>query len=104
MPVWCRKVSEALHWRWLRLVFSLGLLLGQTAAVVHATSHQIAPDRDASCQLCAAAHGAGGTPAPLRIIVATSFLLPPAAPVPESVCARLTLVCPPGTGPPRGPL
>ncbi|MDE0855891.1 MAG: hypothetical protein OSA97_15870 [Nevskia sp.] len=45
-----------------RFLIALGFLVVQTAAVVHATGHELKPETNASCEVCALAHAAGGTP------------------------------------------
>jgi hypothetical protein len=81
-----------------RILLCLGLLLGQAAAVVHATQHELAPHGDAACQICAIAHGAGGIPAPVVVVVDEPLRRVACALLPGAVHTRRVLVCPPSTG------
>lgn len=83
-----------------RLLFCLGLLLGQAAALAHATQHELSPDGAAACQLCAVAHGAGGTPAPVYVAgdaPGPSAALPAS---PRAAFAQQARSRPHATGPP----
>ena len=65
-----------------RFLIALGFLAVQTVAVVHATSHELKAETNASCEVCALAHAAGGTP---LVVDASSIVVPrgiePALPV-----------------------
>ena len=56
-----------------RFLIALGFLVVQTAAVVHATSHELKPETNAGCEVCALAHAAGGTP---LLVDASAIVVP----------------------------
>jgi hypothetical protein len=72
-----------------RFLFALGLLTVQTLAMVHATSHELKPERNAVCEICDLAHVAGAAPA---VVDVTKNLVPrseePAPPVLAAVNSR----------------
>ncbi len=52
-----------------RLLLVLGFVVAQTAALAHATGHELKPETSASCEVCALAHAGGGTPAVLDTVI-----------------------------------
>jgi hypothetical protein len=72
-----------------RFLFALGLLTVQSLALVHATSHELKPEKAATCEICDLAHLAGGAPAVLDV---SKNLVPhgeqPAQPAPAAVVVR----------------
>lgn len=83
-----------------RFLIALGFLAVQTAAVVHATGHELKPEANGSCEVCALAHAAGGTP---LVVDASSIVVPrgiePVQPVVRAVPLR-TIARPNSRGPP----
>ena len=83
-----------------RFLVALGFLAVQTAAVVHATGHELKPEANASCEVCALAHAGGGTPLALD---ASSIVVPrgiePPLPIVAAVQLR-PLARPHSRGPP----
>ncbi len=72
-----------------RFLVALGFLVIQTAAVVHATSHELKPETNASCEVCALAHAGGGAP---PVVDASGIFVPrgiePVLPVVTAAPAR----------------
>jgi hypothetical protein len=83
-----------------RFLIALGFLVIQTAAVVHATSHELKPETNARCEVCALAHAGGGAP---PVLDASSIVVPrgiePALPVVVAAPLR-TVTRPHSRGPP----
>jgi len=83
-----------------RFFIALGFLVIQTAAVVHATSHELKPETNASCEVCALAHAGGGTP---LMVDASSIVVPrgiePTLPLVAAVPLRI-IARPNSRGPP----
>jgi len=83
-----------------RFLLAFGFLVIQTAAVVHATGHELKPEKNASCEVCALAHAGGGTP---LVVDASSIVVPrgiePALPVVAAAPTR-TVARPNSRGPP----
>lgn len=83
-----------------RFLIALGFLVVQTAAVVHATDHELKPETSASCEVCNLAHAAGGTP---LLVDASSLMIPrgigPALPA-ASAILLLQTTPPNSRGPP----
>ncbi len=42
-------------------------VVGQSLALLHATSHELKPERSASCEICAIAHASGAPPASMDL-------------------------------------
>ena len=82
-----------------RFLIALGFVAAQAVAVVHATSHELKPESGATCEVCALAHAAGGTPVVLDV---SALILPRSI---EAVRPLLAAApAPPFTLPPsRGP-
>ena len=52
----------------------LAFVVGQWMAVVHATRHELTSAKDAAtCETCAAAHGSGGIPVLVALVVPFIF-------------------------------
>jgi hypothetical protein len=49
------------------LLLVLGFFLGQTAALLHVTQHELSPDDSTACQICVLAHAGGAAPAAVDI-------------------------------------
>ncbi|MDR3418782.1 MAG: hypothetical protein P4L83_21620 [Nevskia sp.] len=83
-----------------RLLLALGFFAAQLVAVVHATGHELKPERSATCEICALAHAGGG---PLAAVDASRIVIPrceaPAAPVVVAVTVR-SIARPNSRGPP----
>jgi hypothetical protein len=83
-----------------RFLFALGLLMVQTLALVHATGHELKPEKAAVCEICDLAHLTGGTPA---VADASKIVAPrseePAIAIPAAV-PRRTLARPRSRAPP----
>lgn len=83
-----------------RFLIALGFLAVQTAAVVHATGHELKPEANASCEVCALAHVGGGTP---LAVDASSIVVPrgiePSLPIVAAVQLR-PVARPNSRGPP----
>lgn len=83
-----------------RFLIALGFLVIQTAAVVHATSHELKQETNSSCEVCALAHAAGGTP---LVVDASGIVVPrgigPALPLVAAAPLR-TIARPNSRGPP----
>lgn len=87
--------------RWL---VALGFFAAQTLAVVHATQHELKPEKSAACEICAYAHAGGAAPA---AVVAHGSIVPRGEePVPEHVAAVLLrpIARPNSRGPPILPI
>lgn len=65
-----RRLSERRYA--LLLIALLGFVIGQWFAVIHATQHELSAGHTDSCQICAVAHAAGGTPAVSLVPAATA--------------------------------
>ncbi len=86
-----------------RFLIALGFLATQAMAIAHATSHELKAESTTTCEVCALAHAAGGTPAVFDvsgILVprGSAALLPVVSAVPQRHAAR-----PPSRGPPALP-
>jgi hypothetical protein len=83
-----------------RFLVAFGFLVVQTAAVVHATSHELKAESNNSCEVCALAHAAGAAPA---LIDASAIFIPrsiePTRPLPAAAPSR-TVARPQSRGPP----
>lgn len=83
-----------------RFLIALGFVAAQAVALVHATSHELKPDNGASCEVCALAHAAGGTPV---VADASALVLPQAVERVQPLLAAAAAPCyilPPSRGPP----
>jgi hypothetical protein len=83
-----------------RFLIALGFVAAQAVAVVHATSHELKPDSSATCEVCALAHAAGGTPVVLDVaaLILPRSIEPVLRPLAAAPTPPFTL--PPSRGPP----
>jgi hypothetical protein len=83
-----------------RFLIALGFLVIQTAAVVHATSHELKSETNSNCEVCSLAHAGGGPP---PVVDLSGIVVPrgiePALPAPTAAPLRI-IARPNSRGPP----
>jgi hypothetical protein len=69
-----RAINPAMKFgRLSHTLLALCFLAAQMVAVVHATEHELKPERSAACQICSLAHAAGAAPV---AAIPTGLILP----------------------------
>ena len=84
-----------------RFLVALGFFAVQAMAVVHATTHELKPEGNAACEVCALAHAAGAAPALIDI---STLFVPQRVEPPQAFVAAVParpVARPPCRGPPH---
>lgn len=82
------------------LLLCVAFLLAQFAALLHVTQHELAPDGNADCEICAVAH-VSAPPTPMFVSpLQPSYVESVARTAPRTVITKFVHARPPATGPP----
>ncbi len=82
------------------LLIAVWLFLGQCAAVIHATEHELSAKAQGGCAICAIAHSAAGAPITAHAVVHPFHAVAPLPSATRPPAAQYHFARPYRTGPP----